>query len=76
MLLANLEQMFMLQKVACNLLVVYVGKTVPVYVHASKKAYATLEHAALEKKTIVEIVVKQTGRRYAKKHFINSKLRS
>ena len=65
----------MLQKVACNLLVVYVGKTVPVYVHARKKAYATLEHAALEKKATVEIVVKQTGQRYAR-HFISSKLRS
>ena len=40
----------MFQKVACNSLVVYVGKAVPVYVHARKKAYATLEHAALEKK--------------------------
>ena len=65
----------MFQKVACNSLVVYVGKAVPVYVHARKKAYATLEHAVLEKKAIVEIVVKQTGQRYAK-HFISSKLRS
>ena len=66
----------MFLKVACNSLVVYVGKAVPVDVHARKKAYATLEHAALEKKNaIVEIVVKQTGQRYAK-HFISSKLRS
>ena len=65
----------MFQKVACNLLVVYVGKAVPVYVHARKKDYATLEHAALEKKATVKIVVKQTGQRYVK-HFISSKLRS
>ena len=65
----------MFQKVACNLLVGYVGKAVPVYVHARKKAYATLEHAALEKKATLEIVVKQTGQRYAK-HVISSKLRS
>ena len=63
----------MFQKVACNSLVVYAGKAVPVYVHVRKKAYATLEHAALEKKATVEIVV--TGQRYAK-HFISSKLRS
>ena len=65
----------MFQKVACNSLVVNVGKAVPVYIHARKKAYAILEHAALQKKAIVEIVVKQTGQRYAK-HFISSKLRS
>ena len=65
----------MFQKVACYSFVVYVGKAVPVYVHARKKTNATLEHAALEKKAIVEIVVKQTGQRYAK-HFISSKLRS
>ena len=64
----------MFQKVAYNLLVVYVGKAVPVYIHARKKAYATLEHAALEKKATVEIVVKQTGQGYAK-HFISSVLR-
>ena len=40
----------MFQKVACNSLVVYVGKAVPIYIHAIKKAYATLEHAALETK--------------------------
>ena len=38
------------QKVACSLLVVYIGKAVPVYVHGRKKAYTTLEHAAVEKK--------------------------
>ena len=40
----------MFLKVACNSLVVYVGKAVPVDVYARKKAYATLEHAALAKK--------------------------
>ena len=64
MLLANAEQMHWYHvPESCMQFVICVGKAVSVYVHARKKAYATLEHAALEKKATVEIVVRQTGQR-------------
>ena len=56
------------QKVACRLLVAYIGKAVPVYVQARNMTYATPEHAAVEKLATVETVVKQvkqTGQQYA-----------
>ena len=39
---------------------------VTIYAHARNMASATLEHAAVEKWTTMEIVVKQTGPHYAK----------
>ena len=56
------------QQVAYRLLVAYIETAVPVYVQARNMTYATPEPAAVEKKTTVETVVKQTGQRYAK-HF-------
>ena len=59
---------FLFHQVACRLLVACIETAVPVYVQARSMTYAIPEHAAVEKKTTVEIVVKQTGQRYAK-HF-------
>ena len=56
------------QTVACRLLFCTCRKVAYVTIHANARnvASATLEHAAVEKYTIMEIVVKQTGPHYAK----------
>ena len=62
------------QKVACKLLVVYIGRAVPVYVRARNVTYATPEQATVEKWATVETVVMQTGQGYAK-HFHKFKIK-
>ena len=52
---------YLVQKVACRVLVTYIGKAVPVYVQARNRTYATPEHAAVDKKAGKKTVVKLTG---------------
>ena len=51
------------------------GKAFTVYGQARNMTYATPEHAAVEKKATVKIVVKQTGQRYAR-HFHKFEIKS
>ena len=44
------------QKVACKLLVAYIGKAVPVYVQARNLTYATPQHAAVDFVVVVALL--------------------